>query len=219
MADLVMTDIINGLAALILLMELLIVASGRLQTLVRAFAIQSICLGLLAAAVGYYTGSDHIYFVAGLTIVLKGLIIPRFLTYSMERIHVSKEVEPSVSTPASLLIAAALAFLAYYISEPIIGTGDLITKNCLPISLAVVLIGLFVMIARKKAMTEIVGLLSMENGLFLAAISMTYGMPMIVELGIFFDILVAVIIMGVFIFRINRTFESLDTSFLRRLHD
>jgi hydrogenase-4 component E len=212
-------DVISGLAALILLMELLIVASGRLQTLVRAYALQSVCLGLLAAAVAFYTGSDHIYIVAVLTIVVKGLIIPRFLTYAMERIHVSKEVEPSVSTPASLLIAAALTFLAYYIAEPIIGEGDLITSNCLPISLAVVLIGLFVMIARKKAMTEVIGLLSMENGLFLAAISMTYGMPMIVELGIFFDILVAVIIMGVFLFRINRTFETLDTSFLRRLHE
>ena len=75
------------------------------------------------------------------------------------------------------------------------------------------------MISRRKAMTQVIGLLMMENGLFMAAISVTYGMPLIVELGISFDVLVAVLIMGVFAFRINNTFDSLDTSFLRRLKD
>ena len=81
------------------------------------------------------------------------------------------------------------------------------------------MIGFFVIIARRKAMTEIVGLLMMENGLFLAAISLTYGMPMIVEIGIFFDVLVATIIMGVFAFKINHTFETVDTTLMRRLRD
>jgi hydrogenase-4 component E len=117
------------------------------------------------------------------------------------------------------LIAGAMAILAYYVAEPLIQSGETITAGALALSLAVVLIGMFIMISRKKAITQVIGLLVMENGLFMAALSLSYGMPLIVELGVFFDIMVAVLIMGVFVFRINRTFETLDTSFLRRLRD
>jgi hydrogenase-4 component E len=210
-------NLINGLAALILLAAFVIVASKRMQNIVRAFTLQSVALGLLAASVAYYTGADHIYVVAALTIVIKGLIIPRFLDYTIERIHVDREVEPLLNIPSSLLVAGGLAFVAYYVTEPIIAIGSTIARNVLAISLAVVLIGFFIMISRRKAITQVAGLLVMENGLFLGAISLTYGMPLIVELGIFFDVLVAVVIMGVFAFRINRTFETLDTTILRRL--
>jgi len=212
-------NLVNGLAALVLLAAFALVASQRMQTIVRVFALQSLALGLLAACVAYITGYSHIYIVAALTIVLKALLIPRILTYVMQRIQVTKEVEPSVNTPSSLLIAGALAVVAYYVTEPLIMVGTSITKNVLALSLAVLLIGLFVMITRRKAITQVIGLLVMENGLFMAAISITYGMPLIVELGIFFDVLVAVLIMGVFVFRIKGTFETLDTSFLRRLRD
>ncbi len=219
MSDILLTDVINGLAALILLFAFVLVAGVRMHQIVRAYTLGSLALGLLAAAVAYYTNADHIYIVAILTIVLKVIVIPRFLDYTVDRIKVKKEVEPLVSIPGSLLICGALTFIAYYISSPIIAQGSAITKNCLAISLAVVLIGFFVIIARRKAMTEIVGLLMMENGLFLAAISLTYGMPMIVEIGIFFDVLVAAIIMGIFAFKINHTFETVDTTFMRRLRD
>jgi hydrogenase-4 component E len=219
MSDILLTDVINGLAALILLFAFVLVAGVRMHQIVRAYTLGSLALGLLAAAVAFYTNADHIYIVAILTIVLKVIVIPRFLDYTVDRIKVKKEVEPLVSIPGSLLICGALTFIAYYISSPIIAQGSAITKNCLAISLAVVLIGFFVIIARRKAMTEIVGLLMMENGLFLAAISLTYGMPMIVEIGIFFDVLVAAIIMGIFAFKINHTFETVDTTFMRRLRD
>ena len=127
----------------------------------------------------------------------------------MDRIKVKKEVEPLVSIPgvAPDLRGSDLRRLLHHRAHHRPGPAS-ITKNCLAISLAVVLIGFFVIISRPKAMTEIVGLLMMENGLFLAAISLTYGMPMIVEIGIFFDVLVAAIIMGIFAFKINHTFET-----------
>ncbi|MDD1746428.1 MAG: hydrogenase [Methanomassiliicoccales archaeon] len=212
-------NLIDGLAALVLLTAFLIVATGRMRTLVRVFALQSLALGLLAAAVAYSTGYWHIYIVAALTILLKALVIPRIIDRVMDRIQVANDVEPSVRTPSSLLIAGGLAILAYYVAEPLIQSGETITAGALALSLAVVLIGLFVMISRKKAITQVIGLLVMENGLFMAALSLSYGMPLIVELGVFFDIMVAVLIMGVFVFRINRTFDTLDTSFLRRLRD
>jgi len=215
----VMVDAINGLAAVVLLTSIVLVANKRMSSLVRTFAIQSLALGLFAAAVAYHAEADHIYIVAVLTIVLKVIVIPYFLTYTIDKIHVKKEIEPLVGIPMSLLICGGLAFVGYYVSEPIIASGNALTKNCFAISIAVVLIGLFLMISRRKAMTEIVAILVIENGLFLGAISITYGMPFIVEIGVFFDVMVAVLIMGVFAFKINRTFETLDTTFMRRLKD
>jgi hydrogenase-4 component E len=211
--------VINGLASLVLLCAFVAVSSSRMPALVRTFAIQSLALGMLAASVAYFTGLTQIYVVAGLTIVLKAFLIPRMLAYVMKRIKMEKEVDPLLNIPSSLLVSGGLAVLAYYVTEPLIAHGGALTRNALALSLAVVLIGFFIMISRRKAITQVVGLLIMENGLFMAAISVTYGMPLIVELGIFFDVLVAVIIMGVFAFRINNTFDSLDTGFLRRLKD
>jgi len=210
-------DIINFLAAAILLVSLLVMASTRMGQLVRSFAFQSLMLAAIAAVLAHYTGSEHIYVVAGLTLVVKGLVIPRFLIYSMDRLKVRREIEPLVGIPASLLISGGLVIVAYYITEPLISSAETVTRNCLAVSLAVVLIGLFMMISRRKAMTQMVGLLMMENGLFLGIISTTYGMPLIVEIGIFFDVLMAVLIMGIFAYRINQTFETLDTTFMRRL--
>ncbi len=213
------TDIVNGLAVIIFLATFLVVWSTRMHSMVGYYAIQSFALGLLAAAIAYFTNSPHIYIVALLTIVIKAVIIPRILTYTMESIKVDKEVELLISIPASLLTSGGLAILAYYITEPMILHGAAMARNCLAISLAVVLIGFFLMITRRKALTQIIGLMVMENGLFLAAISLTYGMPMVVEIGVFFDVLVGALIMGVLTFRINRTFETVDTGILRRLRD
>jgi len=217
MADLLSIDTINFLAAAILLMSLLVMASTRMGQLVRSFAIQSVMLAAVAAVLAYYTGSKQIYLVAGLTLIVKGLIIPRFLMYSIDRLKVRREVEPLVGIPASLLISGALIIVSYYVTEPLISSTETVTRNCLAISLSVVLIGMFMMISRRKAMTQMIGLLLMENGLFLGIISTTYEMPLIVEIGIFFDVFMAVLIMGIFAFRVNRTFETLDTTFMRRL--
>ncbi|TFG56365.1 MAG: hydrogenase [Methanomassiliicoccus sp.] len=212
-------DAINTLAAIILLTDFMLVASSRMRSLTRIFAIQSLALGALAAVVAFETGAEHIYIVAVLSIVLKAVIIPRFIDYATTKIQVKREVEPLVKIPGSLLICAAITLLAYFVTEPLMQQGTAITSNCLAISFASVLIGMFLMVSRRKAITEIIGLLVVENGVFFAAISTTYSMPMIVELGVFFDVLVGVIIMGLFAFRINRTFDSIDTSILRGLKD
>ena len=215
-------NLIDSLAAVFLLLAILAMASGRVVSLVRLFSLQSIVLGLTAAAVASLTGSGHIYLVAALTIALKGILIPWGLRYVIDKIGVHKEIEPYVQLPASLLVCGVLTVLSFYIVQPFV-TGqevlDTITKNLLPISLAVVFIGFFMMISRKKAVTQIIGLLMMENGLFMAAYAVAYGMPLIVELGVFFDILVAALLLGVLAFRINRTFDTVDTTILRRLHD
>ena len=125
----------------------------------------------------------------------------------------------NINIPSSLLICGALVILSFYITQPIISLGSLLTQDSLAIALAIVLIGFFTMIARKKAVTQMIGFLVIENGLFLGATAAAYGMPLIVELGVFFDVLVAGWIIGIYTQRLQDTFDSVDTTKLTALKE
>lgn len=206
-------------AALLLLTCFAIVAQRRLSASVDLFALQSLFLAGTAALVAFLTGIHHIYLAAALTVVVKVIIIPRILKKVIERLNVTRELVLLVSIPPSLLICGALVILAFYITQPIISLGFLLTKDSLAIALAIVLIGFFTMIARKKAVTQVIGFLVMENGLFLGATASAYGMPLIVELGIFFDVLVAGLIIGIYTHRLQDAFDSVDTTRLTTLKE
>jgi hydrogenase-4 component E len=214
---LVVSKAINLLAAAVLVTTYLQVSYQRLEACVEAYALHSFLLALLAAVVGYATGFWHLYVAALLTFVIKSVFAPAALKQVISRINVKREVELYVNIPTSLLISGGLTILAYYVTQPISGPVTLLTRNCLAVSIAVILIGMLLMITRVKAISQIIGLLTLENGLFLGAIATTYGMPLIVEIGIFFDVLMGVLILVVFINRINRTFVTLNTKELRRL--
>lgn len=212
-------NLIDICAAGMLLLSLLAMAVTRMGQLSNVFALQSLVLAALAVIVGISTGRFGIFILAGITFAVKVAFIPWFLRYTAERINIGPEVDSSIGMPASLLISTALIILSYLATAPLSASIDTITVNCLAISLSVVLVGLFMMVTRKKAMTEAIGLLMMENGLFLGVLSISYGMPLLVEIGIFFDILMVVVIIGIFAFRIRKTFNTIDVSFLRRLKD
>ena len=125
----------------------------------------------------------------------------------------------NINVPAGLLICGGLVVVAFFITQPIIPLGYLLTRDSLAIALAIILIGLFTMIARKKAVTQMVGFLVMENGVFLGATAAAYGMPLIVELGVFFDVLVAGLIAGIYTHRLQDAFDSVDTSELTVLKE
>ncbi len=212
--------LIDIFAAAILVTAFLIVSSRSLAFYIRLFALQSLFLGgvALLVAVGY--GETHILIAAFLTIAIKAIAIPVVLTRVIERIHVQKEVDFSVNVTVSLLLCGGMVILADSVAQSILGARQAdatAVSRVLSVSIAMMLIGLFIMTTRKKALTQIVGLLTMENGVFLSGLSITYGMPLIVEVGIFFDILIAVLILGVFVFRINKTFESISIDSLRSL--
>jgi hydrogenase-4 component E len=206
-------------AALLLLTCFAIVAQRRLSACVDLFALQSIFLAATAALVAFLTGIHHIYVAAALTVVIKAIVLPRILKKVIERLNVTRELQMNINVPAGLLICGALVILAFYITQPIIPLGFLLTRDSLAIALAIVLIGFFTMIARKKAVTQVVGFLVMENGLFLGATAAAYGMPLIVELGVFFDVLVAGLIIGIYTHRIQGAFDSVDTSKLTVLKE
>ena len=212
-------NLIDICAVGMLLLSLLAMSTTRMNQLMNAFAAQSLFLVALAVVIGISTGHTNIFIVGGITLVVKVILIPWFLKYTSQRIKSGREVDSSIGIPTSLLISACLILISYFISAPISEPFDTITKNCFAISLSVILIGLFMMVTRRKAITEAIGLLMMENGLFLGALSISYGMPLLVEIGIFFDVLMVAVIVGIFMFRISQTFNSIDTGFMRRLKD
>ena len=213
------SQMVNLGSALLLLTCFAIVAQRRLTACVDMFAVQSVLLAATAALVAFLTGIHHIYIAAALTVVIKAVLIPRILKQVVERLNVTRELVMNVNIPASLLICGGLVMLAFFITQPIIPLGFLLTRDSLAISLAIILIGFFTMIARKKAVTQVIGFLIMENGLFLGATSAAYGMPLIVEIGVFFDVLVGMLIIGIYTHRLQDAFDSVDTTKLTTLKE
>ena len=213
------SQMVNLGSALLLLTCFAIVAQRRLSACVDMFAVQSVLLAATAALVAFLTGIHHIYIAAALTVVIKAVLIPRILKQVVERLNVTRELVMNVNIPASLLICGGLVMLAFFITQPIIPLGFLLTRDSLAIALAIILIGFFTMIARKKAVTQVIGFLVMENGLFLGATSAAYGMPLIVEIGVFFDVLVGALIIGIYTHRLQDAFDSVDTTKLTTLKE
>lgn len=210
------SKIVQLLIALILVSTFMILGSTRLYSCVRAFGIQSFLLACIAGIVAYSTGKNDLYVISALTLLIKAAIIPYIFIYIIREIKVKREIELYVNISPSLIIGGVLVVISYYLIRSINIISEL-SSFALSVSMSLVSIGLFVMISRKKAIMQMLGILIMENGLFLGAISLTHGMPLLVELGIFFDVLIGVLIMGILIFRINKTFESIDTDMLKTL--
>ncbi len=210
------TGIMQLLIALILASTFLILGSTRLYSCVRAFGIQSFLLACVAGVVAFSTGKIDIYIVAILTLAIKAMLIPYIFIYIIHEIKVKREIDLYVGISPSLIIGGVLVVISYYLIRSISVITEL-SSFALSASMSLVSIGLFIMISRKKAIMQMLGILIMENGLFLGAISLTNGMPLLVELGIFFDVLIGVLIMGIIIFRINKTFETIDTDMLKTL--
>jgi hydrogenase-4 component E len=155
--------------------------------------------------------------MATMTTVLKGFAIPLFLMRVVDRIGIHREIEPFLNVPTSLLACLGLTVVGYRVStgfpEGVVG----VTHHVLGVGLSTLLIGLFLMVTRKKAISQVIALLTVENAIFLIALGITSGMPMGVELGIFFDVILAVLVLGVLVRRIVDRFESMDVSRLSKL--
>lgn len=210
---------IDVLAVLMLMSTIMLIGTSRVKTCVWACAFRSFLLTLTSGLIAYFSGIHHIYITTGVSLVLKVVLVPGFLFYIIDKVNIKKEVESYISYTLSLLISCGLVLIAYYSTLSIVQFENTFMRHCLPVSLAITLVGFFAMITRKKALTQILGLVTMEDGLFFAALSTSYGMPLIVELGVFFDILVSVIIMGIYVYRIKESFDTTDTDFLRELRE
>ena len=200
-------SVIDFVSVGILLTAVAMNAVKRLESCVKIYTLNSWLLSSLIAIVALMVGEPHLYIASAATLLGKGILIPMFLKRVVRQMKVTHDVEPYISNALSLTISGVLVAVVYAsLREGIFVSG--FSKNVLQISIAVILIGLFVMITRRKALTQVIGLLFMENGLFLAGFSLTYGMPVIIELGVLFDMLMGVIILGIFAVQIKRAFAS-----------
>lgn len=207
------------MAALILLTAFGLLVQRRILALLHLFAWQGFFLCLSTALVGYVTGEHHLFISSILTLALKVIVLPYILYALINKLKIQKEIETLVNIPSTMLIGIALVIFSYHLTAPITELSTLMTRSTLAVALATVMLGLLMMVTRRHAVTQIIGFLAMENGLFFAATSATYGMPMVVELGVALDLLIAAFIFGIFFFHIRTTFDSLDVEQMAKLKE
>ncbi|NRO95583.1 formate hydrogenlyase [Paraburkholderia sp. NMBU_R16] len=213
------TQLINFLAALLLLLSFAMLSQRRILSLIHLYTLQGVALVSANLVLGFVTDDAHLYVSAGLTLVLKVGLIPWILYRLVRRLDVQTDVEPLINIPTTLLIGIVLVIVAFNVASPISQLATSVARGTLGIALACVLLSFMAMITRAKAIPQVIGFLSMENGLFFAATAATNGMPMIVELGIGLDVLIGILILGVFMFQIREQFDSLDIRHLEKLKD
>jgi hydrogenase-4 component E len=202
--------IANFLSFLFLVMSFLLIVRTSLAGQVRMFAVQSGILTALACTVAYFGRSTELFGVALVFAVVKVILIPNVLNRAVSKIGMQRMVAPYLGTSSALFICAILVVIAFYVMAPVTSSNRLPTADGIPLAFAGVLIGLFTTVNRRRALTQILGFLMLENSIFMVALLATYGVPLIVEMGVFLDVLVAVLILEVFLYRIKENFDSID---------
>ena len=213
------SQFVNLLAAFLLLIAFAMLSQRRILTLIKLFAWQGAALTASTLIVAYTTGQDHLYFSAALTLVLKVVAIPWLLHRLIDRLQIRWDVETLINIPTTMLIGIGLVIFAFALAAPISEMAHTLTRATLGIAMASVLLSFLMMIVRRKAVPQVIGFLAMENSLFFAATSATYGMPLVVELGVALDVLVGTFIFGIFFFHIRDEFESLDIRHMENLKE
>lgn len=204
-------------AAGMLVSAYLMVGQKALFTTIRLYGLQSLLLAVVATTMAISESRHELFVTAALTVVLKTILIPWFLMRTVDRIGIQREIEPFLNVPMSLLICLGLTVVGYRVSTGFEEGTQQVTHHLIAVALSLLLIGMFLMVTRKKAITQILALLTVENAVFLVAVGVTTGMPLIVEFGIAFDVMLAVLVLGILVQRIVGRFESMDVSRLSNL--
>ena len=214
-----LAQLVNVLAAFLLLIAFAMLSQRRVLTLIKLLAWQGAALATSTAIVAWSTGQTHLYYSALITVLLKVILIPWVLHRLIDRLFVRWDIETLINIPTTMLIGIGLVIFAFALATPISQMATTLTRSTLGIALASVLLSFLMMIVRQKAVPQVIGFLSMENGLFFAATSATYGMPLVVELGVALDVLVGTFIFGIFFFHIRERFDSLDIRHMEKLKE
>ncbi len=212
-------ELLKLLAASLLLISFAMLSRRRTQRLITLFAWQGTVLFISTLLVAYSAGLKELYYSAALTLLLKVITLPWILHRLIRRLGAQWDSETLVNIPTTMLVGLGLVIFAFGLAQPISRMATTITRNTIGIALAVIFLAFLMMITRRKAVTQVIGFLAMENGLFFAATSATYGMPMVIELGIALDLLVGFFILGIFFFQIREQFDNLDLSNMEALKE
>lgn len=209
--------LLDTLALALLATALASVPLRRIETSIRLLAAQGLLLALAASVVAVTTGALHAYVAVALTVGVKVLAVPAILLYVLRDVRVKREVETVLPQRQAFLLAIGLVLVAYYAVGPLRTVDGFLTRNALPVAISMLLIGLYTMLIRKKALTQVIGIVAMENGLYLMAVVAAHGLPLAVEMGVAVDLAVGVLVMGIVSRQIHRTFDSINTDHLRAL--
>ena len=212
-------QLLNLCCALLLLLSFAMLAQRRVVSLVNLLAMQGSVLWVATLLLAWRTGDRHLYISAALTLGLKVVVLPWLLHRMIRRLEVYWDTESRLNPAGIMLIGLLVVVFSFGLAQPITELASTAPRSAIGIAVSVVLLSFLMMITRRKAIAQVVGFLSMENGLFFGAMSATYGMPMIVELGVALDILVAMLVLGVFFFQIREQFDSLDLHHLESLRE
>lgn len=216
-----MPDFLNTLSTLILLSSVLLMANKRAKSYIKTFRLQSVLIALAAGIMGAKSllqgGQIDLLVVCLITLILKVFYIPNILNRTEAKVEHKVEKDFILNIPILVIICCALIVFTYLSISNIEGLNDGYVNMKLVNSISIILIGLFFMISRKKAIGQIIGFLVIENGLFVTAMFVTDGMPFVVDMGIFIDLITAVLLMGIMVFKINDKFESINIDKLRNL--
>lgn len=204
-------------SSIVLIFGILLLWRRSLSAYISSFRWQSAVLAGVLAMIGYFGQDTELYYVAAFTFVLKAVILPHYLERMRTRLQVTREVEPYVNTASSLILAGLLVLLAYVITRPLMLVSTLPTRSGIPLAVGLIFVGFFVILSRKKALTQIVGFLVLENGIVLLAALGTYGIPLIVEIGVFLDVLMGFLVMQVLVYHIHGAFDSTNVDQLNQL--
>ncbi len=206
-------DLAHLLAGGLVLISFMLLYQDRLTSLLNIFALQAFVLALSVAWQASVQDAPHLYVTAGIALVLKAIIIPVSLHRTIARLGIHREIETVVGTGLTMLAGIGLVALSLLLMMRVTAGADALAREDLAFALCVVLLGLLMMVTRRNAVSQIVGFMSLENGLVLAATG-AKGMPLVVEISVAFSVLIAFIVIGVFLFRIRERFDSVDISAL-----
>ena len=208
--------IIDDLGALLLFTMILIVAASQISRAIYAVAAQSFLIAVAGAVLARATGNADLWVIAGVTLAVKATLLPWVLHWVVRRMKVRREVEPVIPVAVTLALAVAIVVVSFHLSTSLGTVRQAITGNALPVGIALTLTGVLVMATRKTALTQMVGLFASENGIFFTAMAVTQGMPLIIEIGVILDVILAALVMTIMVLRVRSTVDA-DIADLDRL--
>lgn len=206
-------DTAHMLATAVLLLSFGLLFQRRLSGVINTFALQAVALALAAAWQAFVQDAPHLYVTALVALLFKGIAIPLGLRRIVRVLMIHRTVETALSIGLTMVVGVALVTLSILLVLPVTAESAALTRENLALALSVVLLGLLMMITRRNAVTQVIGFMSLENGLILAAVGVS-GMPLVVEMSVAFAVMVAFIIFGIFFFQIRERFDTLDLHYL-----
>jgi hydrogenase-4 component E len=208
-------DIAHLLAGGLVLVSFMLLYQDRLYALLNTFALHALVLALSVAWQAFVQGAPHLYVTAAIALAFKAIIIPLALHRIIQRLGIHRQIETVVGVGMTMLAGMGLVALSMVVMLRVTPEADPLAREDLAFALAVVLLGLLLMVTRRNAVSQVVGFMSLENGLVLAATG-AKGMPLVVEISVAFSILIAFIVIGIFLFRIRERFDTVDVHVLER---